>query len=51
MFIITPDGHVAYTGAIDDDRSAQDLGETNHVLAALDDLMQGESVKTAGTKP
>jgi peroxiredoxin len=51
MFIVTPDGKVVYNGAIDDNRSAQELGETNHVLAALHDLMQGEAVQTAETRP
>jgi peroxiredoxin len=51
MFIITPDGQVAYGGAIDDNRSAQVLGETNYVLSALHDLLQGEGLKTAETKP
>jgi peroxiredoxin len=51
MFIITPDGKVAYNGAIDDNRSAATLGETNHVLAALHDLMQGQAVKVAETAP
>jgi peroxiredoxin len=51
MFVITPDGKVAYNGAIDDNRSADTLGETNHVLSALHNLMQGEAVETAETKP
>lgn len=51
MFIITPEGEVVYNGAIDDDRSADKLGKTNHVLAALHDLMQGDKVKVAETRP
>lgn len=51
MFIVTPDGKVVYSGAIDDNSSASTLGETNHVLAALHDLMQGHAVQTAETKP
>jgi len=51
MYVITAEGVVAYSGAIDDDRSAAKLGETNHVLAALHDLMQGNNVQVAETKP
>lgn len=51
MFIVTPDGKVVYGGAIDDNHSAQELGKTNYVLAALHDLLQGQAVKTAETKP
>jgi len=51
MFVITPDGKVAYNGAIDDDRSAGKLGETNHVAEALTSLLDGKPVKTASTKP
>ncbi len=51
MFVITSDGIVAYNGAIDDDRSVAKLGKTNHLLAALHDLLQGNDVKVAETKP
>lgn len=51
MFIITPDGKVAYCGAIDDDRSPVEPGRTNHVLQALNQLLQGEAVTTALTDP
>lgn len=51
MFIVTPDGKVAYNGAIDDDRSAMKLGETNYVLTALHALMKGEAVEPAETQP
>lgn len=51
MFIITPDGKVAYNGAIDDNRSATDLGENNYVLLALHDLLQENDVQEAETKP
>ncbi len=51
MFVITSEGKVAYNGAIDDDRSASTLGETNHVLHALHNLMQGEKVHHAETQP
>lgn len=51
MFVITPDGTVAYAGAIDDDRSAANLGATNYVADALAALLKGETVATASTKP
>jgi peroxiredoxin len=49
MFIITPDGVVAYNGAIDDDRSASKLGKTNYVAIALKALREGEKVETPET--
>lgn len=51
MFIITPDGVVAYAGAIDDNPSVDKMGKTNHVAAALNSLLKGEKVKVAETKP
>ena len=51
MFVITPDGKVAYTGAIDDDRSAGSPGQTNHVLAALNDILQKRPVQVNSTRP
>lgn len=50
MFIITPDGVVAYAGAIDNDPSVAAVGDENHVAAALGDLLAGRAVKTAATK-
>jgi peroxiredoxin len=51
MFIITPDGVVAYNGAIDDNRSADKLGETNYVAAALKEMAAGKMITTAETQP
>lgn len=51
MFIIAPDGTVAYNGAIDDDRSAGKLGETNYVAAALAEMAAGQEVSTPETQP
>ena len=51
MFIITADGVVAYNGAIDDDRSADKLGETNHVAVALKEIGSGNGVSTPATQP
>ncbi len=50
MFIITPDGVVAYNGAIDDDRSASKLGKINYVAIALKALREGKKVETPETK-
>ncbi len=51
MFIITPDGTIAYNGAIDDNRSADKLGDTNYVAVALATLAEGKTIKTAETPP
>lgn len=51
MFVIAADGVVAYAGAIDDDRSPHQLGETNHVVEALDALLAGEAVEVKSTRP
>ena len=51
MFVITTEGVVVYNGAIDDDRSAMQLGATNHVAEALQAVVAGQPVKTAETRP
>ncbi|MEZ5946485.1 MAG: redoxin domain-containing protein [Hyphomonas sp.] len=54
MFIVAPDGVLAYQGAIDSEASASsgDIeGATNYVSAALASLAAGESVDPASTKP
>ncbi len=51
MFVIAADGTVAYAGAIDDDRSADTLGKTNDVAAALAAVLAGKPVATAETRP
>jgi peroxiredoxin len=54
MYIVDKDGVLAYAGAIDS-KSGSDSAEiataTNYVAAALDQLLAGESVVTAETKP
>ena len=50
MFVIAADGTVAYAGAIDDDSSAGDLGQTNYVTAALTAVLQGAKPAVAETK-
>lgn len=54
MFVIDKDGTLAYAGAIDDNPSHDPktvAGAKNYVLAALDDLKQGQSVTTPSTQP
>lgn len=54
MFIIKPDGVLAYMGAIDDKPSSDPAslqGATNYVDQALTELTQGRPVTTASTKP
>lgn len=53
MFVITPQGRVAYMGAIDDKptNKVEDVpGARNHVLAALDELRAGKPVSVAKTR-
>jgi peroxiredoxin len=47
MFIIGKDGKVAYMGAIDDQKE----GGKNYVRQALDQILKGETVTEASTKP
>ena len=54
MFVVAPDGTLAYTGAIDSVASANvaDIAAaTNHVRDALDSLAAGEPVGITSTKP
>lgn len=54
MFVITPEGTVAYQGAIDSKPTARadDIDTaTNYVTAALESLEAGEAVQVASTKP
>lgn len=48
--VIGADGKVAYAGAPDDDNS-QNLGKTNYVAKALDELLAGKPVSTSSTRP
>ena len=54
MFVITPDGKIAYNGAIDDHPST-DLSDVpkskNYVLAALDAVAHGKTADPAVTQP
>jgi peroxiredoxin len=51
MVVITPDGKVAYYGAIDDDNGADGPGKTNYVAKALDEIIAGKEVTTKTTRP
>ncbi|MDH5721840.1 MAG: redoxin domain-containing protein [Alphaproteobacteria bacterium] len=54
MFVINPEGSVAYAGAIDSDSSPDPAtieGATNYVLAAIEDITAGREVQTAATWP
>ena len=51
MAIVDAEGTLAYWGAIDDDRRAKNAGETNYVDLALTQILAGETVSKAETKP
>lgn len=48
--VIGADGKVAYMGAPDDDRS-ENLGKTNYVAKAIDELLANKPVTTSQTEP
>ena len=54
LYVIAPDGRLAYQGAIDDKPTADaaDIaGARNHVLAALTEVKAGKPVSVAETRP
>lgn len=51
MFIISKEGVLVYDGAIDNNRSARTLGETNYVRQALREHFNGETVSEPFTRP
>jgi peroxiredoxin len=54
MFVINKDGIVVYKGAIDSNGSSdtKDIeGATNHVAAALDEVLAGKAVSVPETRP
>ncbi|MFT5775171.1 redoxin domain-containing protein [Hyphomonas sp.] len=54
MYVISPDGTLAYEGAIDSNPSArvEDIAEaTNYVRAALESVAAGEAVAVPSAKP
>ncbi len=53
MFVINPEGQIIYSGAIDDNSSANPddaLTANNYVAQALDEAMQGVAVSTPKTR-
>jgi len=54
MYVINPQGKLAYAGAIDDDRSADPAKAKtakNHVREAVMSLLKGQEVEVASTAP
>lgn len=51
MYIIAADGTLAYWGGIDNDSSADNVGKTNYVAKALDEVLAGQTVTESKTKP
>jgi len=54
MYVIDKDGKLAYMGAMDDHPSPNPKaveGAQNYVLKAIDELIKGEAVSMASTKP
>lgn len=49
-FVIGTDGKIAYMGAIDDNPQGE-VGKTNYVTKAVDELLDGKKVSTTSTKP
>lgn len=51
MYIIDTDGILRYAGGLDNDSSRNGIGSTNYVRQALDQILAGETVTTAETRP
>lgn len=51
MYVIDGSGTLVYIGAIDDDPRGSSDSPNNYVAAALDQVLAGEAVATAETKP
>jgi len=52
MFVIDAGGKIVYAAAIDDDpRGSKEGAVTNHVAAALDEVLAGKPVTTPETTP
>jgi peroxiredoxin len=51
MFVIDADGVLRYKGAIDNDRSADTVGDVNYVRQALDEILAGQTVSEPETRP
>jgi peroxiredoxin len=51
VYIIDKEGVVRYTGAVDDNPKGEKEEQVNYVAQALEELMAGEEVSVASTKP
>jgi peroxiredoxin len=51
MYVIEPGGSIVYQGAIDDERGTKQLGKTNFVEKALEQLLAGESIAVPYSAP
>jgi peroxiredoxin len=51
IFVIDPEGKVAYNGAIDDDTRGNKADRINYALAAIDALLAGKAVAVTTTQP
>lgn len=51
MYVIAPDGTLAYAGAIDDDPRGNSDAPTNYVASAIDSIMAGEEPNPSSTEP
>ncbi len=51
MYIIDKDGVLRYAGAIDNNRSARQLGEVNYVEQALGQLLAGKPISQTTSRP
>ncbi|MBL4846073.1 MAG: thioredoxin family protein [Planctomycetes bacterium] len=50
MYVITPDGLLAYVGAIDNNNSGKTAGEINYVNDAITAILAGKAPETKRTK-
>jgi len=51
MYIIDTDGVLRYAGGLDNDSSARGIGDVNYVRQALTEILAGETVTVAETRP
>ncbi len=51
MYIIDTEGVLRYNGALDNDSSRRGIGDVNYVRQALKEILAGETVTTAETRP
>ncbi|MGQ0628113.1 MAG: thioredoxin family protein [Phycisphaerales bacterium] len=50
VYIVGKDGKLAYLGAVDNDQSAQKVGDKNYIKMAVDELLAGKAVTTKESK-